>query len=202
MYPFERFTERAKKVLALAQTEAELAHRSYIGTEHLLLGLLREANGLAAHVLVALGVEIERVRTSVDAVLSTAGPAPAAQGESGVVIPTSRVKKVIEISFDEARRMGHRYVGTEHILLGLMVEGEGIAPHVLNDLGVTLDAVRAEIDRRLAAAQVQTPPPPPLSRQLQDVLNRAGELAAGSGATEVGLDHVERAIASWRAEQQ
>ncbi|HEY7200202.1 MAG TPA: Clp protease N-terminal domain-containing protein [Candidatus Dormibacteraeota bacterium] len=204
MYPFERFTERAKKVLGLAQREAELTQHSYIGTEHLLLALIREANGLAGQVLLGFGVEFDRARAAVDAALSGSGPAPAAA--PGPAIPTSRVKKVIEISFDEARRMGNNYVGTEHILLGLLVEGEGIAAHVLNDLGVTLDGARTEIERRLETLRAEAGRPsgfpPPLSRQVNEVMSRAGELAAGAGAAEVGLEHVERAIARWRAEQQ
>ena len=122
LYPFERFTERAKKVLTLAQEEAERSHHSYIGTEHLLLGLLREGEGLAAKVLNNLGVEINKVRSTIESVLGRNERIIIQQ-----IIPTSRVKKVIEISFEEARRMGHNYVGTEHLLLGLLIEGEGIA---------------------------------------------------------------------------
>ncbi|HEY6380131.1 MAG TPA: ATP-dependent Clp protease ATP-binding subunit [Candidatus Dormibacteraeota bacterium] len=144
MYPFERFTERAKKVLTLAQEEAERSHHSYIGTEHLLLGLLREGEGLAAKVLNNLGVEINKVRSTIESVLGRNERIIIQQ-----IIPTSRVKKVIEISFEEARRMGNNYVGTEHLLLGLLIEGEGIAAHVLEDLGATLDKVRAEIERLL-----------------------------------------------------
>jgi ATP-dependent Clp protease ATP-binding subunit ClpA len=157
VYPFERFTERAKKVLTLAQEEAERSHHSYIGTEHLLLGLLREHDGLAAHVLANLGVDIEGVRTVIESVLGR---------NEGIVIqqiiPTSRVKKVIEISFEEARRMGHDHVGTEHVLLGLMLEGDGIAAHVLQDLGATLDKVRVEIERLAATYTEGRPGPPPL----------------------------------------
>jgi ATP-dependent Clp protease ATP-binding subunit ClpC len=137
MYPYERFTERAKKVLTLAQEEAERAHYSYIGTEHLLLGLLREGEGLAARVLNNLGVEIGKVRQTIESILGRDERIIVQQ-----IIPTSRVKKAIEISFEEARRMGHNYVGTEHILLGLLIEGEGIAAHVLKDLGATLEMVR------------------------------------------------------------
>ena len=144
MYPFERFTERAKKVLTLAQEEAERSHHSYIGTEHLLLGLLREGEGLAAKVLNNLGVEINKVRSTIESVLGRNERIIIQQ-----IIPTSRVKKVIEISFEEARRMGNNYVGTEHLLLGLLIEGEGIAAHVLEDLGANLEKVRAEIDRLL-----------------------------------------------------
>ena len=144
MYPFERFTERAKKVLTLAQEEAERSHHSYIGTEHLLLGLLREGEGLAAKVLNNLGVEINKVRSTIESVLGRNERIIIQQ-----IIPTSRVKKVIEISFEEARRMGNNYVGTEHLLLGLLIEGEGIAAHVLEDLGANLEKVRGEIDRLL-----------------------------------------------------
>src|SRR5712692_1565708 len=144
IYPFERFTERAKKVLTLAQEEAERSHHSYIGTEHLLLGLLREREGLAATVLNNLGVDTGMVRETIESVLGRDERIIIQQ-----IIPTSRVKKVIEISFDEARRMGHNYVGTEHLLLGLLIEGEGIAAHVLEDLGATLEKVRSEIERLL-----------------------------------------------------
>jgi ATP-dependent Clp protease ATP-binding subunit ClpA len=148
MYPFERFTERAKKVLTLAQEEAQRSHHSYIGTEHLLLGLLREGDGLAAKVLDNLGVEIGSVRQAIESVLGRNELIKVHQ-----IIPTSRVKKVIEISFEEARRMGHNYVGTEHLLLALLIEGEGIAGHVLNDLGVTLDSARREIERLLVSTE-------------------------------------------------
>jgi ATP-dependent Clp protease ATP-binding subunit ClpC len=144
LYPFERFTERGKKVLTLAQEEAERSHHSYIGTEHLLLGLLREGEGLAAKVLNNLGVEINKVRSTIESVLGRNERIIIQQ-----IIPTSRVKKVIEISFEEARRMGNNYVGTEHLLLGLIIEGEGIAAHVLEDLGANLEKVRGEIDRLL-----------------------------------------------------
>ena len=144
MYPFERFTERAKKVLTLAQQEAERSRRTYIGTEHLLLGLMREQDGLAAIVLRNLGIEIGRVRQTIESILGRDKRSLARQ-----IIPTSRVKRVIEISFEEARRMGHNYVGTEHLLLGLLIEGEGIAAHMLRDLGAPLEKVRAEIERLL-----------------------------------------------------
>ncbi len=144
MYPFERFTEKAKKVLTLAQDEAEKSHHSYIGTEHLLLGLLREGDGLAAKVLNNLGVEIEKVRTTIESVLGRNERIIVQQ-----IIPTSRVKKVIEIAFEEAKRMNNTYVGTEHLLLGLLIEGEGIAAHVLEDLGANLEKVRSELEALL-----------------------------------------------------
>lgn len=157
VYPFEKFTERAKKVLTLAQEEAERSHHSYVGTEHLLLGLLREGEGLAAHVLANLGVDIDGVRKVIESVLGRNERIIIQQ-----VIPTSRVKKVIELSFEESRRMGHNYVGTEHVLLGLMMEGEGIAAHVLQDLGATLEKVRAEIERLEVTETEERPERPPL----------------------------------------
>ena len=155
MYPFERFTEKAKKVLTLAQDEAEKSHHSYIGTEHLLLGLLREGEGLAAKVLANLGVEIDKVRETIDSVLGRNERIIVQQ-----IIPTSRVKKVIEIAFEEAKRMNNTYVGTEHLLLGLLIEGEGIAAHVLEDLGANLDKVRHELDSLLKEQGLEDEPPP------------------------------------------
>jgi hypothetical protein len=155
MYPFERFTERAKKVLTLAQEEAERSHHSYIGTEHLLLGLMRMEEGLANKVLTALNVDLKTVRQLIESVLGREERIIIQQ-----IIPTSRVKEVIEISFEEARRMGHNYVGTEHLLLGLLIEGEGIAAHVLHDLGVTIEKARAEIERQLQNAGADFPEAP------------------------------------------
>jgi hypothetical protein len=141
MYPFESFSEGAKKALTLTQEEAEAAHQSYIGTEHLLLGLLREGEGLGARVLAQLGVEIGGVRSRIASALGESERI--VQG----IIPTARVKNVIQLAFGEARTMGSTHVGTEHLLLGLLIEGEGIAAHVLEDLGVSLEKVRGEIDR-------------------------------------------------------
>src|SRR5947209_17762466 len=126
MYPFERFSPGAKKVLTLAQEEAERSHHSYIGTEHLLLGVLREDHGVAAMVLKDLGVEISQVRSAIESVLGRNERIIMQQ-----IIPTSRTKKVIELGFEQARLMGDAFVDTEHILLALLIEGEGIAPHVL-----------------------------------------------------------------------
>ncbi len=169
MYPFERFTERAKKVLTLAQEEAERSHHSYIGTEHLLLGLLREGDGLAAKVLGNLGVEIGKVRQTIESVLGRNERIVIQQ-----IIPTSRVKKVIEISFEEARRMGHNYVGTEHLLLGLLIEGEGIAAHVLEDLGANLEKVRNEIERLLHDSTVEESEPAPKKPSKTPLLDQFG----------------------------
>jgi ATP-dependent Clp protease ATP-binding subunit ClpA len=154
-YPIDRFTSAAKNVLTLAQEEAERAHHSYIGTEHLLLGLLRQKEGLAAAALANLGVESNFVRGTL---MSAIG-----RNERIVIrmiIPTSRVKRVIEIAFEEARKIGNNYVGTEHLLLGLLVEGQGIAAHVLEDLGATLEKVRSEMDRLRRSDGMEGPPDP------------------------------------------
>jgi ATP-dependent Clp protease ATP-binding subunit ClpC len=163
IYPFERFTERAKKVLTLAQEEAERSHHSYIGTEHLLLGLLREREGLAAIVLNNLGVNIGTVRKTIEYVLGRDERIIVQQ-----IIPTSRVKQVIELSFEEARRLGHDYVGTEHLLLGLLLEGGGIAAHVLVDLGANLARVRAEIERLSGSIGTEAPTGPELPTRVGD----------------------------------
>lgn len=157
VYPFERFSERAKNVLKLAQEEAERSHQSYIGTEHLLLGLMREGSGIGARALTNLGLEIGNVRQTIESVLGRNERVIIQQ-----IIPTSRVKKVIEISFEEARRMGHNSVGTEHLLLGLLIEGEGIAAHVLVDLGITLEKVRPEVERLLSSGTREPAPGPAL----------------------------------------
>ncbi len=136
---FERFTERARKVLALAQEEAQRFNHNYIGTEHLLLGLVREGDGVAAKVLNNLGVELNKVRSAVEFIIGRGDRI--VLGEIGL---TPRSKKVIELAVDEARRLNHHYIGTEHLLLGLVREGEGIAAGVLESLGVNLEKVRSQ----------------------------------------------------------
>jgi ATP-dependent Clp protease ATP-binding subunit ClpC len=137
---FDRFTERARKVLTLAQEEAQRFNHNYIGTEHLLLGLVREGEGVAAKVLSNLGIELTKVRSAVEFIIGRGERT--VQGEIGL---TPRAKKVIELAVDEARRLGHHYIGTEHLLLGLIREGEGIAAGVLESLGVNLEKVRSEV---------------------------------------------------------
>ena len=134
---FDKFTERAKKVLSLAQEEAQRFQHNYIGTEHLLLGLVREEEGVAARVLLKLGVELNRVREAVEFIIGRGDRI--VLGEIGL---TPRAKKVIELAIDEARHMNHHYIGTEHLLLGLIREGEGIAAGVLESLGVKLEQAR------------------------------------------------------------
>jgi hypothetical protein len=135
---FEKFTERARKVLSLAQEEAQRFNHNYIGTEHLLLGLIREGDGVAAKVLTHMGVELNRARAAVEFIIGRGDRI--VLGEIGL---TPRAKKVIELAVDEARRLNHHYIGTEHILLGLMREGEGIAAGVLESLGLNLEKIRA-----------------------------------------------------------
>ena len=142
---FEKFSERARRVLSLAQEEAQRFNHNYIGTEHILLGLVRETEGVAARVLANLGVDLNKVRSAVEFIIGR-GERPS-QGEIGL---TPRAKKVVELAVDEARRMNHTYIGTEHLLIGLLREGEGVAAGVLESLGVTLDKVRAETHRLLS----------------------------------------------------
>jgi ATP-dependent Clp protease ATP-binding subunit ClpC len=142
---FDKFTDRARKVLTLAQDEAQRFNHNYIGTEHLLLGLVREGEGVAARVLENMNVELAKVRTAVEFIIGR-GDRPVV-GEVGL---TPRAKRVIELAIDEARRLGHNYIGTEHLLLGLVREGEGIAAGVLESLGVNLDKVRHEVIRVLS----------------------------------------------------
>ncbi len=142
---FERFTERARQVIVLAQEEARMLRHNYIGTEHLLLGLLREADGVAARVLGTLDVSLEEVRGEVTRIVGEG------DHESQGQIPfTPRAKKVLELALREALSLGHNYIGTEHILLGLMRESEGVAARILNDLDVDADRARQEVMRVLS----------------------------------------------------
>jgi ClpA/ClpB-like protein len=149
---FDTFTDRARKVLTLAQDEAQRFNHNYIGTEHLLLGLVRERQGLAARVLVGMGIELEQIRTAVEFSIGRGD-----QPITGEIAITPRAKRVLELAIDEARRMGHTYIGTEHLLLGLAREGEGIAAGVLQSLGLDLDRIRHEVIRTLAGSARQAP---------------------------------------------
>ena len=142
---FEKFSERARRVLTIAQEEARQLNHNYIGTEHILLGLVREVEGVAAKVLTNLGVSLNKVRSNVES-NSGRGERPSTS-ETGL---TPRAKKVIELAIDEARQLGHNYIGTEHLLLGLLREGEGVATRVLNSLGITLERARTETTQVLS----------------------------------------------------
>ncbi|MFC1964193.1 ATP-dependent Clp protease ATP-binding subunit [Chloroflexota bacterium] len=158
---FEKFSERARRVLTIAQEEARNLNHSYIGTEHILLGLVREEDGVAAKMLTNLGVGLGKVRSAVEFIIGR-GEKPSTT-ETGL---TPRAKKVIELAIDEARHLGHNYIGTEHLLLGLIREGEGVAASVLDSFGITIEKARTEATSilsqsttksRLARAASRTP---------------------------------------------
>jgi ATP-dependent Clp protease ATP-binding subunit ClpA len=141
---FERFTDRARRVVVLAQEEARALDHGYIGTEHLLLGLIHEGEGVAAKALTALGINLDAVRDGVKTVIGRGRHPPA-----GHIPFTPRAKKVLELSSRESTQLGHNYIGTEHILLGLVREGEGVAAQVLVNLGADLSRVRQQVIRLL-----------------------------------------------------
>ncbi len=145
---FERFTDRARRVVVLAQEEARLLNHSYIGTEHILLGLIHEGEGVAAKALESLGISLEAVRAQVEEIIGQGGSSP-----SGHIPFTPRAKKVLELSLREALQLGHNYIGTEHILLGLIREGEGVAAQVLVKLGADLSRVRQQVIQLLSGYQ-------------------------------------------------
>ena len=138
----DRFTQRARRVLAYAQEEAERLNHSYIGTEHLLLGLLREESGIAGKVLRDLNVQFERVTELVERITGPGRRTPFSQ-----IDLTPRTKRVIELAVDEARRLGQHYIGTEHLLLGLIRQGDGVAIDILRQLGVNPEQIRRETMR-------------------------------------------------------
>ena len=145
---FERFTDRARRVVVLAQEEARLLNHNYIGTEHILLGLIHEGEGVAAKALESLGISLEAVRSQVEEIIGQGGQSP-----SGHIPFTPRAKKVLELSLREALQLGHNYIGTEHILLGLIREGEGVAAQVLVKLGADLSRVRQQVIQLLSGYQ-------------------------------------------------
>ncbi|MFI0357600.1 ATP-dependent Clp protease ATP-binding subunit [Actinomadura sp. 9N407] len=172
---FERFTDRARRVVVLAQEEARMLNHNYIGTEHILLGLIHEGEGVAAKALESLGVSLESVRRQVEEIIGQGQQAP-----SGHIPFTPRAKKVLELSLREALQLGHNYIGTEHILLGLIREGEGVAAQVLVKLGADLNRVRQQVIQLLHGFQEKDP-------------GRPGEpVEAGGPATSLVLDQFGR----------
>jgi ATP-dependent Clp protease ATP-binding subunit ClpC len=149
---FERFTDRARRVVVLAQEEARMLNHNYIGTEHILLGLIHEGEGVAAKALESLGISLEAVRSQVEEIIGQGQQAP-----SGHIPFTPRAKKVLELSLREALQLGHNYIGTEHILLGLIREGEGVAAQVLVKLGADLNKVRQQVIQLLNGYQAKEP---------------------------------------------
>ena len=142
---FERFTDRARRVVVLAQEEARTLNHNYIGTEHVLLGLVAEGEGVAARALESLDVSLEAVRVQVEEIIGQGQSAP-----TGHIPFTPRAKKVLELSLREALQLGHNYIGTEHILLGLIREGEGVGAQVLLKLGADLNRVRQQVVQLLS----------------------------------------------------
>jgi ATP-dependent Clp protease ATP-binding subunit ClpC len=149
---FERFTDRARRVIVLAQEEARMLNHNYIGTEHILLGLTREGEGVAAKALESLGISLDVVRQQVEEIIGQGQQAP-----SGHIPFTPRVKKVLELTQQAALQLGHNYIGTEHILLGLIREGDGVAAQVLLILGADLNRVRQQVIQLLHGRQAREP---------------------------------------------
>jgi ATP-dependent Clp protease ATP-binding subunit ClpA len=147
---FERFTDRARRVVVLAQEEARMLSHNYIGTEHILLGLIHEGTGVAAKALESLGISLEAVRQQVEEIIGQGQQAP-----SGHIPFTPRAKRVLELSLRESLQLGHNYIGTEHILLGLLREGEGVAAQVLVRLGADLNRVRQQVIQLLHGYQAR-----------------------------------------------
>jgi hypothetical protein len=181
VFVFERFTDRARRVVVLAQEEARLLDHNYIGTEHILLGLIHEGQGVAAQALESLGVSLARTRAHVEEIIGHGSEAPA-----GHVPFTPRAKKVLEMSLREALQLGHNYIGTEHLLLGLIREGEGVAAQVLVTEGVELSRARQAVIQ-LLAGYPQTPP-----GTGPGAGSTTGFAAAGSRNPAFGVDVPER----------
>jgi ATP-dependent Clp protease ATP-binding subunit ClpC len=207
---FERFTDRARRVVLLAQEEARMLNHNYIGTEHLLLGLIHEGNGVAATALESLGISLDAVRQQVEEIIGQGQQAP-----SGHIPFTPRAKKVLELSLREATQLGQDHIGTEHILLGLIREGDGVAAQVLVKLGADLNRVRQQVIKLVhgRAGEDVTGEGSGLGKraraQLPDVtLTRASSLDRRVAAIErwVGmrpdLDQLDQEIAQVRREKE
>ena len=196
MYPFERFTEHAKKALTFAQEEAEQYGHGHIGTEHLLLGLLRDEEGMAGRELAALGVTLAEVRPFLEQV---APPEPHEQRQPRQIRPTTRAKKVIELAFQAAEQHGQESINTEHLLVALVTEGEGIAAMALRSLGADV-AIRDLLQRRQEGgddeSSTEIAAPPGYGQKLTELLERAQDLAALEGSAATGPSHLLLALAS------
>src|SRR4051794_10977395 len=199
---FERFTDRARRVVVLAQEEARMLEHSYIGTEHLLLGLISEGSGVGAKALESLGVELARVRDAVEAIVGKGG----AEVPAGHIPFTPRAKRVMELSLREALQLGHNYIGTEHILLGLLREQEGVGAQVLVRAGLTISDVRTKVIQ-LLQGWTKTGPPREgivdaaverfdrLSPGLRAAIDAASGHAAASAS--IGSHHLLAVFAEW-----
>jgi hypothetical protein len=178
---FERFTDRARRVVVLAQEEARMLNHNYIGTEHILLGLIHEGEGVAAKALESLGISLDAVRQQVEEIIGQGQQAP-----SGHIPFTPRAKKVLELTRREAEQLGHNYIGTEHILLGLIREGNGVAAQVLVMLGADLNRVRLTVIQLLHGHTAKEPVP---------TRSAAQELRLPPGL-QARLDEVEQRLAA------
>ena len=181
---FEKFTDKARRVVVLAQEEAKLLNHNYIGTAHILLGLIHEGEGVAAKALESLNISLEQVREQVQEIIGQGQQAP-----SGHIPFTPRAKKVLELSLREALQLGHSYIGTEHLLLGLIREGEGVAAQVLTKLGADTNKVRQQVIQLLSGYQgnetvsvgADTPPPQQKGSQILDQYGKNLTQAAAEG---------------------
>jgi ATP-dependent Clp protease ATP-binding subunit ClpC len=191
---FEKFTDRARLVVVLAQEEARTLNHDYIGTEHILLGLIHEDEGVAARAIKGLGISLDAVRQQVEEMIGPGRTSPGGQ------IPfTPRAKKVLELSLREALHQGHNYIGTEHILLGLLREGEGVAAQVLVKLGADLNRVRQQVhqlisasgDQEMATQFVESGYTPPFVAYTK-VLNEIGEILSTLRDIAQRVERIER----------
>ncbi len=182
---FERFTDRARRVVVLAQEEARMLNHNYIGTEHILLGLIHEGEGVAAKALESLGISLEAVRQQVEEIIGQGQHAP-----SGHIPFTPRAKKVLELSLREALQLGHNYIGTEHILLGLIRESEGVAAKALESLGISLEAVRQQVKEIIGRGQQAPSGHIPFTPRAKKVLELSLREADGFGHNYIGTEHL------------
>jgi ATP-dependent Clp protease ATP-binding subunit ClpC len=197
---FERFTDRARYVVVLAQEEARMLDHIYIGTEHILLGLIHEGEGVAAKALESLDISLEEVRQQVEEIIGQGEAAPTGQ------IPfTPRAKKVLELSFREARQLGHDHIGTEHILLGLIREGDGVAAQILQKLGADLKRVRRTVIQELSGSPAvrygEMPSPSPFDEREKILLSllihegrTTSEIAKLLGVSEEKVGEIVQAL--------
>jgi ATP-dependent Clp protease ATP-binding subunit ClpA len=196
---FERFTDRARRVIVLAQEEAAHLNHDYVGTEHLLLGLAHEGQGVAATALESLGIRLEALRSQVEEAIGRGQRAP-----SGHIPFTPRAKKVLELSLRESQQLGHNYIGTEHILLGLVREGEGVAAQVLVKLGADLARTRQQVIQLLsgyAGGPEEDPGTPPVPGDLGEVEEQLAQVRSQKEAA-IDAQDFARAAALRDAEKQ
>jgi ATP-dependent Clp protease ATP-binding subunit ClpC len=180
---FERFTERARRVVVLAQQEARMLNHNYIGTEHILLGLIREGDGVAAKALMTMGISLDAVRQAVEDIIGRGTQLPS----EGHIPFTPRSKKVLELSLREARQLGADYIGTEHILLGLIREADGVAAQVLVNSGVDLNRARQQVIELLRGRPERHTPSSSGSPSGDDLPSRLASFAARLDAIEQRL---------------